>query len=215
MRAAAVVLGVLLVLTGGIWLGGHPEALPGPVRDALVEEGPAVRADLIDTIQSHFYKPVSKAKLEEESLRGMVASLNDPYTRYFSPKEAKSFNDDLSGKFEGVGMSVHPVKQGLEITDTFKGAPARKAGMRGGDIITAVNGKSIAGQGINLSTDQIKGPPGTFVNLTVLRAKKRLRFHVQRARINIPEVEGKTVTRGGKKLAVVSLASFSSGVHGK
>jgi carboxyl-terminal processing protease len=108
VRAATLVLGLLLVLTGGIWLGGHPEALPGPLRDALVEDGPAIRADIIDTIQDHYYKPVSKSKLEEESLRGMVDSLKDPYTRYFSPKEAKTFNDDLSGKFEGVGMSVHP-----------------------------------------------------------------------------------------------------------
>ncbi|MEA2244206.1 MAG: carboxyl-terminal processing protease, partial [Solirubrobacteraceae bacterium] len=88
-------LGVLLVLTGGIWLGGHPEALPAPVRDALVETGPAVRAELIDTIQNHYYKPVSKSKLEDASLKGMVASLNDPYSRYFSPQEAKAFNEDL------------------------------------------------------------------------------------------------------------------------
>jgi carboxyl-terminal processing protease len=215
VRAASIVLGLLLVLTGGIWLGGHPEALPGPVRDALVEEGPAVRADLIDTIQAHYYKPVSKAKLEEESLRGMVASLNDPYSRYFSPREAKSFNEDISGKFEGVGMSVHPSKQGLVITDTFAGAPARQAGMRAGDIITAVNGRSIAGQGINDATDQIKGPPGTFVNLTVRRGKEILRFHVKRAKITIPEVKGRIVKSGGQKFAVVSLASFSSGVHGR
>jgi carboxyl-terminal processing protease len=215
VRGAILVLGFLLVLTGGIWLGGHPEALPGGVRDALVEDGPAIRADLIDTIQNHYYKPVSKAKLEEESLRGMVASLKDPYSRYFSPKEAQSFNEDLSGKFEGVGMSVHPVKAGLAITDTFPGAPARKSGLRAGDVITVVNGHSIAGQGINLSTDQIKGPPGTYVNLTVKRGNKTLRFHVQRAKINVPEVEGRIVTRNGKKFAVISLASFSSGVHGK
>jgi carboxyl-terminal processing protease len=214
VRGAVVVLGLLLVLTGGIWLGGHPEALPASVRNALVEEGPAVRADLIDTIQSHYYKPVSKAKLEDESLRGMVASLNDPYSRYFSPKEAKSFNDDLSGKFEGVGMSVHPTKAGLLITDTFAGSPARKSGLHGGDVIAAVNGKSIAGQGINLSTDQIKGPPGTYVNLTVKRGNKIIHFHIQRAKITVPEVQARTVTRNGKKLAVVSLASFSSGVHG-
>jgi carboxyl-terminal processing protease len=206
---------MLLVLTGGIWLGGHPEALPGPLRDALVEEGPAIRANLIDTIQEHYYKPVSRSKLEEESLRGMVASLHDPYSRYFSPREAKSFNEDLSGKFEGVGMSVHPAKQGLVITDTFKGAPARQAGMRPGDLITAVNGHPIAGQGINSTTDQIKGPPGTFVNLTVKRGKKTLRFHVKRAKITIPEVKGRIVKRDGKKFAVVSLASFSSGVHGR
>jgi carboxyl-terminal processing protease len=215
VRVVTLALGLVLVLLGGIWLGGHPEALPGPLRDSLVEEGPAVRADLIDTIQSHYYKPVSKAKLEEESLRGMVASLNDPYSRYFSPTEAKSFNDDLSGKFEGVGMSVHPSKEGLVLTDTFPGSPARNAGMRARDVITAVNGHSIAGRGINSSTDQIKGRPGTYVNLTVKRDDKTIHFRVKRAKIDIPEVKGKIVTRGGKKFALISLASFSSGVHGK
>ena len=104
MRGATLVLGLILVLVAGIWLGGHPEALPGPLRNALVEDGPAVRANIIDTIQEHYYKPVSKRKLEEQSLKGMVASLNDPYTRYFTPHEAKSFNEDLSGQFEGVGI---------------------------------------------------------------------------------------------------------------
>jgi carboxyl-terminal processing protease len=207
-------LGVLLVLTGGIWLGGHPEALPAPVRDALVETGPAVRAELIDTIQSHYYKPVSKSKLEDASLKGMVASLNDPYSRYFSPREAKAFNEDLSGHFEGVGMSVHPVKQGLLITDTFNGAPAEKAGLLAGDVIVAVDGVSIAGQGINNSTDRIKGRPGTFVTLTVKRGKQLKKFRVQRAKIVVPDAAGKSVTRGGKKFAVVTLDSFSSGVHG-
>jgi carboxyl-terminal processing protease len=215
VRVAALVTVLLLVLAGGIWLGGHPETLPGGVRDALVEEGPAVRADVIDTIENHYYKPVSKSKLEEASLRGMVESLNDPYSRYFSPKEAKSFNEDLSGKFEGVGMSVHPSKEGLVITDTFPGAPARKAGMRAGDVITAVNGRSIAGQGINSATDRIKGPPGTFVNLTVKRDNKVIHFRVKRAKITVPDVKGRIVTRDGKRWAVVSLASFSSGVHGR
>jgi carboxyl-terminal processing protease len=208
-------LGVLLILTGGIWLGGHPEALPAPVRDALVETGPAVRAELIDTIQNHYYKPVSKRQLEEASLKGMVASLNDPYSRYFSPREAKAFNEDLSGHFEGVGMSVHPVGQGLLITDTFNGSPAEKAGLRAGDVIVAVNGVSIAGQAINNSTDKIKGPPGTFVTLTVKRGKQLKKYRVKRAKIVVPEAVGKAVTRGGKKFAVVTLDSFSSGVHGR
>jgi carboxyl-terminal processing protease len=213
VRVALIVTGVLLVLAGGIWLGGHPEALPGPARDALVEQGPAVRADIIDTIQSHYYKPVSKKKLEEESLKGMVASLNDPYSRYFSPTEAKSFNEGLSGQFEGVGMSVHPTKQGLVITDTFKGSPAEKAGLHAGDVITGVNGVSIAGQGINQSTDRIKGPPGTFVTLTVKRGNKTLEVRVKRAKIVVPDVTGKLVQHGGKKYAVVTLDTFSSGVH--
>jgi carboxyl-terminal processing protease len=215
VRGTLIVIGVLLVLAGGIWLGGHPEALPGPVRDALVETGPATRAEIIDTIQDHYYKPVSKKKLEDASLKGMVASLNDPYSRYFSPTEAKSFNEGLSGRFEGVGMSVHPVKQGLVITDTFKGAPAQKAGLRPTDVITAVNGVSLAGEGINNSTDRIKGPPGTYVTLTIQRGKKTFKVHVKRAKIVVPEVTGRLATRGGKKFAVVTVDSFSSGIHGQ
>lgn len=215
MRAPTLILALLLVLAGGIWLGGHPDVLPRPLQDALVDPGPATRAEVIRTIQDHYYQPVSKRKLEDASLKGIVASLNDPYSRYFNPNEAKSFNDDLNGRFEGVGMAVHPSKRGLVVTDLFAGAPAKAAGLRPGDVITRVNGKSIAGTGINTATDEIKGPPGTLVTLTVQRRKKRLTFHIKRAKIVVPEVTGKLVTRHGVKLAVVRLASFSSGVHGK
>jgi carboxyl-terminal processing protease len=97
----------------------------------------------------------------------------------------------------------------------FAGAPAKKAGLRGGDIITKVNGKSIAGVGINESTDRIKGPPGTTVALTIKRGKQVRVVRVPRARITIPEVTGKLVHRAGKALAVVHLDTFSSGVHGR
>jgi carboxyl-terminal processing protease len=82
-------------------------------------------------------------------------------------------------------------------------------------VITEVNGRSIAGQGINATTDRIKGPPGTFVNLTVKRGKQILHFRVKRAKITIPEVKGRIIMRDGKKFGDVSLASFSSGVHGR
>ena len=215
MRAPTAALLLILVLLGGIWLGGHPESLPGPLRDSLVESGPATRAEIIETIQDHYYKPVSKQSLEDASLKGMVASLKDPYSRYFNPKEAKAFNEDLSGRFEGVGMTVHPSKRGLIITDLFEGAPAQTAGLRPGDVITAVDGDSIAGVPINTATDQIKGPPGTFVTLTVSRGKRKLTFRLKRAKIEVPEVKARTVKRDRLKLAVVRLQSFSSGVHGK
>jgi carboxyl-terminal processing protease len=215
MRAPQLILGLVLVLLGGIWLGGHPETLPAPLRDALVDEGPAVRAELIDTIQEHYYKPVKRSKLEEASLKGMVASLNDPYSRYFTPKEAKTFDEDLSGRFEGVGMSVHPAKQGLVITDVFEGAPAEKAGLLPGDLITAVNGLSLAGVAVNDATDRIKGPPGTSVTLTVKRGAKVRKVRVKRAKIEVPAVRSKMVKVGASKAAVVALQTFSSGVHGK
>jgi carboxyl-terminal processing protease len=214
VRLIIVIAGVVLVLLGGIWLGGHPESLPSGLRDWLVESGPATRAEIIQTIQDDYYKPVAKQKLVDASLKGMVASLDDPYSHYFTPKEAKQFSEDLSGRFQGVGMSVHPVKQGLVITDVFAGAPAKKAGLRAGDIITRVNGVSIAGVGINTAVDRITGPAGTKVRLTLKRGKKVRTVSVVRAKISIPEVTGKLMTSGGRKLAVVHLSNFSDGVHG-
>ena len=216
MRAPLFVLGVVFVLCCGIWLGGHPETLPDPLRDALVDDGPAVRAELIQTIQDHYYKPVKKSALEAASLKGMAASLRDPYTRYFTPKEAKRFDEDLAGRFEGVGMTVHPLKAGLEITTVFPGSPAKRAGLRPLDVITHVNGKSIAGLSTNQATGRIKGPPGTFVTLTIRRGKKKTRFRVRRAKIVVPSVEAKIAKAGGTKLGVaVMQTSFSSGVHGE
>jgi carboxyl-terminal processing protease len=215
VRSASLIAAFALVLIGGIWLGGHPEALPASLRDALVEPGPAARAEIIETIQDRYYKQVPKQKLIDASLKGMVGALGDPYSRYFTPKEAKRFNEDLSGRFEGIGTSVHPAKQGLVITDVFAGAPAEKAGLRPGDVITAVDGRSIAGIGINEATDRIKGPPGTTVRLTYRRGKTLHRVAVERAKITIPEVTSKLVRRKDRKLGVVHLAGFSSGVHGK
>ena len=163
MRA---VLLAILALLAGIWLGGHPDALPGGLRDALVDDAPALRAEVIEKIQDDFYRDVSKSKLEEESLKGLVRSLGDPYSRYFSPREARVFNDDLHGRFEGVGMSVRPHPRGLDIVTVFRGSPASKAGLRTGDVITKVDGRSIAGTPVSEAVDRIKGKPGTTVRLT-------------------------------------------------
>ena len=60
------------------------------MRDAFVEEDRALRAELIDTIEDNFYKPVDESKLEDDSLKGIVESLNDPYSHYITPKEAST-----------------------------------------------------------------------------------------------------------------------------
>src|SRR5918995_142704 len=96
----------LVALVAGLWLGGHPESLPGPVRDAFVQEDRALRAEIIDSIENNFYKPVDEDKLDDASLRGIVESLDDPYSHYLTPKEAEAFNESVSGHFEGVGMNV-------------------------------------------------------------------------------------------------------------
>ena len=147
MRNAVIsVACVLLALVTGIYLGGHPGTLPGPIRDAFVDEDRAVRAEIIETIEDNFYKPVDESKLDDASLKGMVDSLEDPYSHYFTPKEAKAFRESISGEFEGVGMTVEKDARGLRVLNVFAGSPAKQAGIRQAGRDPAVNGHSIAGR---------------------------------------------------------------------
>jgi carboxyl-terminal processing protease len=211
---AVAVFCALAGLLGGLWLGGHPKDLPNFIRDAFVSDDRALRAELIDTIEDNYYKPVSDKKLEESSLKGIVQSLHDPFSHYLTPKEAKQFKETVSGQFEGVGMSVAEDKRGLRVLNVFPGSPARRAGVRKGDLITAVDGKSIAGVSSQVSTSRIKGPPGTHVRLDVVTGKRRRSLRLRRARIEVPVARSSVVERAGRKLGVVRLFSFSAGAHG-
>jgi carboxyl-terminal processing protease len=114
-------------------------------------------------------------------------------------------------------MTIAQDKRGLKVVSVFDGSPAKKAGLNKDDEITAVNGKSIAGEAADLATSRIKGPAGTTVRLTVDPAgkPKPRTVTVQRARINVPVVRGRAFVRGGQKIGYVRLATFSSGAHGE
>jgi carboxyl-terminal processing protease len=213
--AAVTISCVLIALAAGLWLGGHPKDLPGPIRDAFVSDDRALQAEIIDKIDDSYYKPVSNKRLEEHSLKGIVSALKDPFSHYLTPKEAKQFKESVSGEFEGVGMTVAEDRRGLRVLTVFASSPARRAGIRKGDVILAVNGKSIAGQNSQVATAKIKGKPGTHVRLTVLTpGKGRRTLNVRRERIEVPVARGRVVEQGGKKLAVIRLFTFSSGAHG-
>ena len=200
----------------GLWFGGHPEHLPKPLRNAFVDDDRALRAEVIKSIESNYFHKVSEAKLKEASLKGMVESLHDPFSHYLTPKEAGQLEQRISGQFEGVGMTVGQDKRGLRVQNVFDGSPAKKAGITQGDVITAVDGKSIAGVSSEVATGRIKGPSGTKVTLRVLEPgrKSPRSVTVTRKAIEVPVARGRVVRRGGRKLGVVQLVSFSSGAHG-
>jgi carboxyl-terminal processing protease len=215
-KAVISVACVLLALVIGIYLGGHPGTLPGPIRDTFVEEDRAVRAEVVKTIEDNFYKPVDKSKLDDAALKGIVDSLQDPYSHYLTPDEAKALRESISGEFEGVGMSVEKDARGLRVLNVFDGSPAKQAGIRDQDLILSVNGRSIAGLSSDLATGRIKGPAGTSVQLEVFTpgASDTRSVRVKRERITVPVATGKLVEQNGHKLGVVHLTTFSSGAHG-
>ncbi len=207
----------LLLLVGGVWLGGHPETIPRPMRDALVDDDRALRAEVADLIKDNFYKPVKDSQIDQSSLKGIVNGLDDRFSNYLTPEEAKQFDDSVRGSFEGVGLGVGEDRRGLRVLNVFDRSPAKRAGIHEGVFITAVNGRSIAGLSSEVATARIKGPAGSTVRLEVVDpdTRKRRTVRLRRARVDVPVVEGKIRESGGRKLGVVELSTFiKSGAHG-
>jgi carboxyl-terminal processing protease len=205
---------VVLALLAGVTLGGHPETLPGFIRDAFVgDRDTRVIGEAIDKIHSGYYREVPRDELADAAIDGAVRSLDDRFSNYLSPAEYRRFKDAGHNAYEGVGMEVVEVPRGLRVVTTYDGSPARRAGIRPGDVITAVDGSSLAGKAARHGSDRIKGPPGTGVRLTVVTGHRRRTLTVSRARVTVPVVSSALRTRRGAKLGVVRLAGFTSGAH--
>ena len=211
----AVLLPVCLVL--GVWLGGHPENLPGFARDAFVGDSQGRLYDeALDTIADNYYRPVDKDKLLDEGLNAGVKSLEDRFSAYFDPDAYKEFEEATEGKFEGVGMTVEAVDRGLRVLAVFDESPAQRAGIRARDVITSADGKSLAGKTTEQATALIKGPAGSTVTLEVATGKEQPRtLKLRRERVEVPVVESEMRRSGGTSIAHVRLSSFTSGAHGE
>src|SRR5215204_6478256 len=218
MRRPILVIAVLVpvLLVTGIWLGGHPSVLPDFARDRLVDDGDAqVYEQAVDIINRDYYRGVSRDQLLNKSLGAAVKSLDDQFSNYFSPKDYTNFQEVTQGQFSGVGMTVEEAKHGLRVMTVYKGSPASKAGLKSGDLVTAVNGRSIAGDSSEASTARIKGPAGTPVTLTVKSGGQEREVKLKRAQVDIPVVESSMERKGSRKVGHVRLAGFTSGAHGE
>jgi carboxyl-terminal processing protease len=215
-RALASLLLCLILLACGIYLGAHPSGLPGVVRDPLVgDQDTRVVSEAIDQVNDVYYRKVPKAKLADESVKGLVSSLDDRFSNYFTPAEYKKFNEQQNGEFAGIGVQVTGVKEGLHVVTVYDDSPAKAAGVKVGDVITAVGGVTLQGKAQDAAVGLIQGKIGTPVKLTLKRGKATRGVTVQRATISVPVVQSKEKAVDGAKLEVIHLDQFSSGAHGE
>lgn len=208
--AIAALCALVVVLVAGIWLGGNPEWLPGPVRSAvLADDATRTVDDAVDSVREAYVEELS----DEELIDGLVQSLDDPFSAYFTPEEYKRFKQSSQGEFQGVGISVTRVEDGLRVVRVFEDAPARRAGLRPGDVIVRAADRGLARLPEGAGAALIQGDAGTTVPLTWLRDGKKITREVERAKIRVPVVDSSLERVDGEALGVVSLATFSSGAH--
>ena len=136
-------------------------------------------------------QPVDDTKLIQGALRGMLDSLEDPYTAYMDSDEYRLQNTPLQGEYTGIGAWVDTTGEFLVIMSPMPDSPAEAAGIKPGDIVVKIDGEDMTGFDPTVVLDRILGPAGTKILITVRRESETdlLDFEVERALIPIPSVE--------------------------
>jgi carboxyl-terminal processing protease len=222
VRRRSLLLAVLVALVPGmlalgIWLGGHPDRLPDPIRDALVSDQKAQLFDeALDDVATKYYREVPESQLTDDAIAGMVAKLKDRYSHYFTPEDYRKYVHSSNAQFVGVGITVSEDDRGLKVIHVYDGSPAKDSGLKAGDVIVEAGGKSLAGLSSKASSARIRGPEGTKVRLVWLRDGKRISRDVQRDVVSVPVVASRMrKATDGTKVAQVALTTFSRGAHGE
>ena len=202
--ALAAVLGAILFAGGYLVAGGNRQSATCAAPTAAF----AAFCEAYDELKSNYVDKLDDTKLAEGAIQGMFQDgVQDPFSGYMSPQEYQQALGSLSGKFSGIGaeMAVKNLKEPanlsacatlsencvLVVVSPISGSQADKAGLQPGDVVVAVNGKSVNGSTIQDEITNVRGPSGSQVKLTIKRGSSTFDLTITREEITTQEVESK------------------------
>ena len=202
--ATVIVVGIIFALFGGS-TGGSNLSLSAPASGG--SGGTAVDAKTVDKlklleqyIDYYYYKSdeISKEDMQNGMYKGLVDSLGDVYSCYFTPQEYQSLQQQTTGVYFGIGAYVSKdVESGAcVISGVIKDTPAEAAGLMEGDVIYSVEGKEMNGLELEEVVSYIKGDEGTKVHITIYRNGEPIEMELTRARVTSPTVDSEMKENG-------------------
>ena len=155
-------------------------------------------------------KDLTEKKLFYGALAGLVQSTNDPYSVFMNPEEAQEFEQDLSGRFEGIGAEIGFRNEVLTIMAPIEDMPAMKAGVQAGDQIYEINGESTLNLTLEEAIKKIRGPKGTQVTLTLGREKvdKPLEITITRDTVVVKSI--RLTWHDNDQVAMIKIFNFNN-----
>lgn len=150
---------------------------------------------LYRALKDNYDGKLTEQQLENGLKHGLAKATGDPYTVYFTAKEAKKFKDDLNQSFSGIGAQLGQDKDGnLEVISPIEGLPAQKAGIKARDIIVTINKENTADMSVDEAVSKIRGPAGSRVTLQIVRDRSQaLDFTITRQDIQLPSLKTKVL----------------------
>ncbi|MFA4884360.1 MAG: S41 family peptidase [Desulfotomaculaceae bacterium] len=164
---------------------------------------------VITLVRTQYLQPVNSTQLVDGAIKGMVESLNDPYSVYLEPKTYSQLQEQIKGSFGGLGILVGIKEQKLTVVRAYQGTPAAKAGIEAGDVISGIDDSDARGIDLETAIKLMRGPVGSSVSLTVSRQgnPEPLQFALVREEISVPTVEGQILS--GTKIGYIIISQFT------
>lgn len=165
--------------------------------------------DIWNFVKEEYYRqPVSDVELFYGALKGLLAGVDDPYSVYFDPEEAKAFASSLEGSFEGIGAQIGIKDDRLQVIAPLAGMPAEIAGLQPGDWIVFIDGTETTGMSVDAAVMLIRGEKGTEVVLTIGREGESglIEIPITRDKIVVDSVKW---SRDDKNIMTISISTFN------
>jgi carboxyl-terminal processing protease len=216
--ATVVVLAGAALFLSGFSLGARTAATPGTAADEAELFAPFW--DTWDSITRSYVGEVDRQELVQGAIDGMIDALDDPFSSYMSPEELQRQRELIGGEFSGIGaeVSARSAEDGacdplgptcrMVVVAPMDGSPAARAGIRAGDVITAVDGRSVDGETLDEAVARVRGPRGSTVVLAVVR-DDREPFDVSIVRDTVVQRQVETRELAGGAVTYIGLAGIS------
>ena len=166
--------------------------------------------DVYVDIKENYYKETNDEDLINGAINGMIAALDDPYATYLTDDNSNSFDAQLQGSYEGIGIEIFNNTEGdIEILTVFENTSAAKAGLQPGDIIIGINDEDVSKQKTSDLVSKISELKDDSFTIKILRNGEEQQLKVTRKKVELTSVTSKVINKDNKKIGYIKISIFS------
>ena len=207
---------IITLIIGG-FLGGFVNQFvtkPTKQESSTVSDEFQEFLNTYEDIKENYYEEIDEGEMLNAGIKGMIDYLGDKYSVYMDEEETEEFNEQVEGKYVGIGTEIMQLEDGsVVVSNPFEGSPAAKAGLQAGDVIIRVNDTDVTGKTSSEVSNLIKKSADSTVNITVRRDDEEKTFTIERETIEIESVDSSVFDVNDKKVGYIYVSIFAANTY--